>query len=96
MLMPLIGRPMLSTIEPNDSGGMIARMAASILSSSTPVSSMRVPVGARTCSSICVLSTGGKKFWPRYGASANEHGTATRKPTMNTYAAANAVTNRRR
>ena len=36
MLMPLIDRPILSTIERNDSGGMIARMAASILSTSTP------------------------------------------------------------
>ena len=32
MLMPLIDRPILSTIERSDVGGMIARMAASTLS----------------------------------------------------------------
>ena len=65
MLMPLIDRPILSTIVRSDSGGMIDRIAASILSTSTPVSSIRIPVGARTCRAICVLSIGGKKLRPR-------------------------------
>ena len=65
MLMPLIDRPMLSTIECSEFGGMIARIAASILSTWTPVCSIRVPVGARTCKAICGLSIGGKKLRPR-------------------------------
>ena len=96
MLMPLIDRPMLSTIERSELGGMISRMALSILSTSTPVSSIRVPVGARTCSAIWVLSTGGKKLRPRYGASANEANEAARKPPMNTNRPDKAVISRRR
>ena len=65
MLMPLIDRPMLSTIVCKDVGGMIARMAASIRSTCSAVSSIRIPVGARTCKAICVLSIGGKKLRPR-------------------------------
>ena len=65
MLMPLIDRPMLSTIVVSDSGGMIERIAASILSTSTAVSSILIPVGARTWSAIWVLSIGGKKLRPR-------------------------------
>ena len=46
--MPLTGSPMLSTIGPSAAGGMIRRMAASTPSQIIAVSSMRVPVGART------------------------------------------------
>ena len=67
MLMPLIGRPMLSTMVRSACGGMIDRIAASIRPTSIAVSSILVPVGARTCSAICALSTGGKEIAPEIG-----------------------------
>ena len=70
--MPLTGRPMLSTIGPSAAGGMVSRITFSTRSQSAAVSSMRVPVGARTCSFSSALSTGGKKSWPRNGAKPNE------------------------
>ena len=43
----------------------------SIRSQSRAVSSMRVPVGARTCSLIWPPSTAGKKSWPSHGTSSD-------------------------
>jgi len=60
--MPLYGSPMLSTILSISTGGMIWRMACSTRSHRRAVSSMRVPVGARTCMRIWPESTVGKKF----------------------------------
>ena len=42
-------------------------MRFSIWSNSAAVSSMRVPIGARTCREIAPASTAGKKFSPRNG-----------------------------
>ena len=52
--MPLIGMPILSTIEATTLGPAMSRIAFSTRSADRPVSSMRSPVGPRTCSLICV------------------------------------------
>ena len=62
---PLNGSPILSTMSPVWSGGMVLRIACSMSSNLAAVSSMRVPVGTRTWMIICPASTLGKKFSPR-------------------------------
>ena len=78
-LMPLTGSPMLSTIGPRASGGMMRRMAASTPSQMMAVPSMR---GAGRGAHVVVdCSVGGRRIsFSRYGSQANEVATATRKP----------------
>jgi len=51
-LMPLYGRPMLSTRLTSSEAGITSRIVASTASQSAAVSSMRVPVRALMCSLI--------------------------------------------
>ena len=59
--------PMLSTMLLIACGGMIERTLLSIWSMSLAVSSMRVPVGARTCIRICADWTGGEEVLAEIG-----------------------------
>ncbi len=63
------GRPMLSRMLSISAGGITCRILDSTSSHSLAVSSMRVPLGARTCSSREPVSLEGKKFCPRNGIS---------------------------
>ena len=60
---------MLSRMLSISCGGTSARMEASTRSQSRAVSSMRVPLLARTCRMNWPLSLAGKKFWPSHGTS---------------------------
>src|SRR6185437_3270984 len=60
---------MLSRIVSIWDGGTVWRMDFSTSSQRRAVSSMRVPVLARTCRMKEPLSDEGKKFWPRNGMS---------------------------
>ena len=83
MLMPLTGRPMLSTIVPSDFGGMIDRIASSTWSTEPRcLLDAGAGLGAHVQLDLPAVD-GGKKFWPRNGTSANEQATTTRKPTTN-------------
>ena len=73
---------MLSRIVSTSAAGISRRIDASTRSVSRAVSSMRVPVLARTCSVNCPLSVSGKKFCPSRGASRK----AARQAARNTEA----------
>ena len=64
ILIPLLGRPMLSTIATNCSAGIKSLITASTLLNTRSVSSIRVPGGTRTCNLNDPASTFGKKSLP--------------------------------
>ena len=66
-LIPLFGSPMLSTMLAIACGGTTPRTVCSTWSNSAAVSSMRVPIGARTWIAISPASTDGKKLRPSHG-----------------------------
>ena len=86
---------MLSTMLASDPFGKISRIFASMRSHSTPVSSIRVPIGARTCILISLLSASGKKLRPRKGARQSDSATAAMKPATKRRGAASASANNR-
>ena len=83
VLMALLGRPILSTMALSSSRGMTLADLVLDAGENLGVSSMRVPIGGRTCRAIWPVSTEGKKFEPRNGASAKDTSTKARKPVTN-------------
>ena len=56
-LIPELGSPILSRMESSSWAGITRRISASTAAKMRSASSMRVPVGQRTCSRICPAST---------------------------------------